>query len=276
MRALSTPLSSDYLDRFSGLARLYGAGALERLQAARVAVIGVGGVGSWTVEALARSGVGRLVLIDPDEICVTNSNRQLPALSGQIGRLKITALAERARLINPEIEIEEIASFFTAGKGRELLAELLDGRCDAVVDGIDDAGLKAHLVASCRDLGLPLVVSGGAGGKRDPTCLRSDDLAFATNDRLLRLVRKELRRNHGYPGESTGAPFGVRAIFSIENARYPWSDGTVREDPEPGSHLRLNCDTGFGSAAPVTGSFGFAAAAAAIEIVLGAGSRAAP
>ncbi len=254
---MSPPFSTDYLDRFSGLARLYGAGALESLHGASAAVIGLGGVGSWTAEALARSGLGRITLIDPDEICVTNTNRQLPAMTGQFGRTKVAAIAERLRLINPDLEVAEITSFFTAGNAAEILA----GGFDVVVDGIDDVKLKAQLVVSCRERNLPLVVSGGAGGKCDPASVRADDLAFATNDRLLRLVRKELRRHHGYPRESTRSPFGARAVFSVENARYPWADGTVREDPEPGSHLRLNCDTGFGSATPVTGTFGFAAAA---------------
>lgn len=257
-------LSSDYLDRFSGLARLYGSGALEKLQAARIAVVGTGGVGSWTAEALARSGVGQLTLIDPDEVCVTNTNRQLPALTGAYGRPKVSVIAERLRFISPEIEVEEILSFFTPTNARSLL----EVDYDVVVDGIDDVKLKALLVVTCRDRGLPLVVCGGAGGKCDPAAIRTDDLAFATNDRLLRLVRKELRRSHGYPHESTKAPFGARAVFSVENARYPWSDGTVRTDPEPGSHLRLNCETGFGTATPVTGSFGFTAAAEAIALLL--------
>jgi tRNA A37 threonylcarbamoyladenosine dehydratase len=261
---LHEELSNDFLDRFSGLGRLYGAGALERLRRAHVAIIGTGGVGSWTAEALARSGVGRITLIDPDEICVTNSNRQLPALAGTFGRLKITVLAERLRLIHPELEVIEVPSFFTTSNASTLLA----GGFDVVVDGIDDVKLKALLIALCRDLRLPLVVSGGAGGKRNPAAVRTEDLAFATNDRLLRLVRRELRRDHRYPHESAQEPFGARAVFSIENARYPWADGTIREDPEPGSHLRLNCESGFGSATPVTGTFGFAAAAEAIEIIL--------
>ncbi len=265
-RVMPEDLPTDYLDRFSGIARLYGADALPRLRRARVAVIGTGGVGSWTAEALARSGVGHLALIDPDEVCVTNSNRQLPALAGQYGRPKIAVIAERLRLIHPEIEVEEIPAFFTEASS----ASLLGAGYDAVVDGIDDAKLKALLVASCRDRGVPLVVSGGAGGKRDPASVRAADLAFATNDRLLRLVRKELRRRYGYPHESNRTPFGVRAVFSVENALYPWSDGTVRAEPEPGSHLRLDCASGFGSAAPVTGAFGFAAAAEAMAIVLGA------
>jgi len=261
---LHEELSTDFLDRFSGLVRLYGAGALERLRRSHVAIIGTGGVGSWTAEALARSGVGRITLVDPDEICVTNTNRQLPALAGTFGKLKIAVLAERLRLIHPELEVIEVPSFFTASNASSLLA----GGHDVVVDGIDDVRLKALLIALCRDLQLPLVVSGGAGGKRNPAAVRTEDLAFATNDRLLRLVRRELRRDYGYPHESAQEPFGAQAVFSIENARYPWADGTIREDPEPGSHLRLNCESGFGSATPVTGTFGFAAAAEAIEIIL--------
>lgn len=253
-----------YLDRFSGLARLYGTDALDKLRRARIAVIGTGGVGSWTAEALARSGVGHLTLIDPDEVCITNTNRQLPALEGEYGRLKITILAERLRRIWPGIEVTEVPQFFTASNARELLG----GKFDVVVDGIDNARLKAELVVACRDLVLPLVISGGAGGKRNPACVRSDDLNHATNDRLLRLVRKELRKNHGYPPEHVRDPFGVRAVYSIENARYPWADGSVCDTPEPGSHLQLNCESGFGTATPVTGTFGFAAAAEAIELLL--------
>lgn len=261
---MSEGLSSDYLDRFSGIARLYGTVALERLSRSRILVIGTGGVGSWTAEALARSGVGHLTLVDPDEICVTNTNRQLHALDGQFGRQKIASLAERLRLVHPGIEIVEKPVFFTASNAGDLLGPSYD----VVVDGIDDVRLKALLIASCRDRGLPLVVSGGAGGKQDPTQVRAADLAFATNDRLLRLVRKELRRAYAYPPETTKAPFGVQAVFSTENARYPWADGSVRETPEPGAHLRLNCETGFGTATPATGTFGFAVAAEAIKTVL--------
>jgi len=258
-------LPDDYLDRFSGIARLYGADALPILRKSRVAVIGTGGVGSWAAEALARSGIGHLSLIDPDEVCVTNSNRQLPALEGQYGRPKIAVIAERLRLIQPEIQVVETASFFTASTA----ADLLSGDYDVIIDGIDDVRLKALLVASCRERDLALVVSGGAGGKSDPSAVRTADLAFATNDRLLRHVRKELRHEYGYPEESARVPFGARAVYSIEDARYPWSDGSVRARSELGSPLRLNCESGFGTATPVTGTFGFTAAAEAIGLLLG-------
>ncbi len=261
---MNEPLSQGYIDRFSGLARLYGKYALPRLRDAHIAVIGLGGVGSWTVEALARSGVGKITLIDLDDICITNINRQLPALEGQIGRPKVVALAERMRLINPEIEIQERVKFFTKASADELLCPT----CDCIIDGIDDALQKAFLVVTCLERKIPLVVVGGAGGKRDPAAVSTADLAFTSNDRLLKLVRRDLRNHYGFPREEAKEPIGVRAVFSAENAKYPWEDGSVRADPEPGSHLRLNCDTGFGSATPVTGTFGFAAASEAIRIIL--------
>ena len=255
-----------YLDRFSGIGRLYGKAALERLRETHLAVIGIGGVGSWTAEALARSGVGELTLVDLDSICLTNANRQIHALDGQIGREKIAAMADRLKLINPEIKIHEVLEFFS----RDTADQLLEAGFDAVVDAIDSVQSKCLLIASCRDRGVPLVVSGGAGGKSDPTAVSRNDLAFATNDRLLKLVRKRLRRDYGFPPEPTGEPFGIASVFSTENARYPWSDGSVCEVPEPGSALQLDCESGFGTAAQVTGTFGFAAAAEAIRLVLDA------
>lgn len=263
-RSLNEELPSGYLDRFSGIARLYGGDALPKLRRAHIAVIGVGGVGSWTAEALARSGVGEVSLIDLDEVCITNVNRQLPALDGAVGKFKVAALAERMRLINPELKVNETLAFFTENTADRLL----ETGFDVIVDAIDAADEKAFLIATCRDRQIPLVVVGGAGGKSNPAGVSTDDLAFATNDRLLRLVRKMLRQKYNFPDQHTNSPFGFRAVFSTENARFPWADGTVREDPEPGSHLRLNCATGFGTATPVTGTFGFTAAAEAIGLIL--------
>jgi len=267
---LNETLPSEYYDRFSGLARLYGAAELARLRNAHVAVIGLGGVGSWTAEALARSGIGELTLIDLDEVCVTNVNRQLPAHDGNIGRFKVEAIGERLRAIHPDLVLHEVAAFLAPRNAGELLAP----RFDCIVDAIDDVRVKAFLVAHCRDASRSLVVAGGAGGKRNPAAVRVDDLVFATNDRLLKRLRKTLRQDHAFPPEHVRDPFGIRAVFSVENARYPWSDGTVHGEPEPGGHLRLNCETGFGTATPVTGAFGFAAAAEAVEAVLASGTRA--
>jgi tRNA A37 threonylcarbamoyladenosine dehydratase len=248
-------VDQDYLDRFGGVGRLFGRAALERLRAAHVCVVGVGGVGSWAGEALARSGVGALTLVDLDDVCVTNVNRQLPALDGQIGRPKVAVLAERVRAINPACRVETVQEYFTKASADRLLAAPFD----YVIDAIDKLTNKALLIAECRALGRPVLTVGGAGGKRDATQLRAGDLGEATGDMLLRLVRKKLRRDHGYE-HGKKLHFGVRCVWSAEEPVYPWADGTCADKPEPGSNLTLDCESGFGSAVFVTGAFGLAAA----------------
>jgi tRNA A37 threonylcarbamoyladenosine dehydratase len=262
--ATSSP-SADYLDRFGGVGRLVGREGLERLAAAHVAVIGVGGVGSWTVEALARSGIGALTLVDLDDVCVTNVNRQLPALDGQIGRPKTAVLAERVRLINPGCRVEVKQEFFTASSA----PRLLQAPFDHVVDAIDSLSNKTLLIATCVERGIPVLTVGGAGGRRDPTRIRSGDLGEATGDELLRLVRKKLRREHGFAaGEQTGRMnFGVRCVWSDERQVFPWADGTCAAEPEPGSNLKLDCESGFGTAVFVTGAFGLAAAGEVVRAI---------
>ena len=171
--------SDDYARRFGGLARLYGSAALPRLRAAHVVVIGVGGVGSWTVEALARSGVGALTMIDLDDVCVTNVNRQLPALDGQIGRPKTDVLAERVALINPACVVTSVMEFFTAASAARLLAV----RYDFVIDATDKLANKCAIITGCRERGIPVLTMGGAGGKRDGTAVRVADLAQTMQDR---------------------------------------------------------------------------------------------
>src|SRR5690606_9488402 len=169
-----------------------------------VAVIGVGGVGSWTVEGLARSGVGRLTLIDLDDVCVTNVNRQLPALDGNHGRPKVEALAERVRLINPDCTVSPVFEYITAANADRLLAP----EFDVVVDAIDGTTNKADLIAACVRLGRRCVTVGGAGGKRDATQMRTGDLGEAGGDELLKMVRRKLRKDHGFAcGE--GNHYGV-------------------------------------------------------------------
>jgi tRNA threonylcarbamoyladenosine dehydratase len=255
-------MSEDYLQRFGGLGRLYGTAALPRLQAAHVAVIGVGGVGSWAVEGLARSGIGALTLIDLDDVCVTNVNRQLPALDGNIGRPKVAALAERVRLINPACRVTTVAEFFTAESGARLLAN----RFDWVVDCIDRVSNKALVLAECVKRGQPVVTVGGAGGKRDATRIRSGDLGGAHGDDLLKLVRRKLRRDHGF-AKGEGHDYGIPCVSSQEKPVYPWADGTCATEPEPGSSLQLDCASGFGTAVFVTAAFGFAAAGEVVKRV---------
>jgi len=251
----SAAATDDYLQRFGGIGRLYGRTALDRLRASHVAIVGVGGVGSWTVEALARSGVGALTLIDLDDVCVTNVNRQLPAVDGNIGRPKVDALADRVSLINPECRVVRKPDFFTASSADELL----QAKFDFVVDATDKLSNKCLLIVKSRERGYPVITVGGAGGKRDGTQVRVSDLAHTEQDELLRQVRRKLRREFGFPrGEQTD--FGIPAVFSPEKPVYPWADGSCSTEAEPGSSLTLDCASGFGTATAVTGAFGFAVA----------------
>jgi len=269
----TAPAPSDYLDRFGGVGRLVGRDGLERLRAAHVCVVGVGGVGSWTVEGLARSGVGALTLVDLDDVCVTNVNRQLPALDGAIGRPKVDVLAERVRAINPGCAVTVAHEFFTAASAARLLAE----RFDHVVDAIDGVSNKALLIAEARARGRPVLTVGGAGGKRDATQVRTGDLGDSWGDELLRQVRRKLRREHGFAaGEQTGKMhWGIRCVWSSEAPVFPWADGTCAAEPEPGSNLKLDCESGFGTAVFVTGAFGLAAAGEVVQALAAAAPSAA-
>ncbi len=244
--------------RFSGIARLYGRRAAGIFQTAKIAVVGIGGVGSWAAEALARSGIQHITLIDLDDICITNTNRQIHTLHHTIGQPKVEVMAQRLRTINPEAHVELIQDFFTGTTAETLLAP----RYDLVIDAIDSLQNKALLIASCRRLGIPLVSVGGAGGRRDPSLIRVADLALSQNDALLRKTRRILRADYGFPNSGT---LDIPTVYSIEIPVFPGSDGEVCERREEGSKTRLDCDGGFGSASFVTGSFGFAAASAALR-----------
>lgn len=262
-------MEDDYIQRFGGIGRLYGSDALPRLQRAHVAVIGVGGVGSWAVEALARSGVGKLTLIDADDVCITNTNRQLPALDGSIGRPKVEALAERARLINPACEVNAAAEFFLQSSADRLL----ETPYDFVLDCVDRVSIKALIIVACHQRIIPVITVGAAGGRRDPNLIRATDLGLAGQDELLRQLRRELRREHGFapgtPGEAN--PMGIPCVFSPEKPVYPWSNGTCGFDREPESSLKLDCASGFGTATFITGVFGFIAAGEVVRrLALGA------
>ena len=258
---------TDFDFRFGGIGRLYGTKALQRFREAHVCVVGVGGVGSWTVEALARSGVGKLTLIDLDDICVSNVNRQLHALDGAVGRQKVEALAERIKLINPECDVVTESEFFTA-KTRDAL---LEPGFDCVVDAIDQPVNKCLLIEGCRDRGIPVVTVGGAGGKRDPTKIVTDDLTRATHDSLLKRVRKMLRQDFSFPrGEKR---WDVPCVYSPEGTVFPGDDGEVCESPANDTSLRLDCASGFGAATFVTGTFGFVAAGVALGLLINSQSK---
>lgn len=260
-------LSESYLQRFGGIARLYGEDALPELQRAHVVVIGIGGVGSWSAEALARSGIGHITLIDLDDVCITNSNRQSHALADTIGRSKVQVVAERLRGINPEIAAQTVEEFIAADN----LGELLDPQrqaIDLVIDAIDNARVKAALIAYCKARKLRLVTVGSAGGKRDPGRITCADLGRTSNDPMLAKVRQHLYRFHNFQ-KSRKRLFGVDAIYSEEPMLYPQPDGRVcAQKSAMQGGVKLDCSGGFGAASMVTGSFGFMAAARGIERLL--------
>lgn len=230
--------------RFGGIIRLYGEAAFTRFSHAHIAVIGVGGVGSWAVEALARSGIGTLTLIDLDNVAESNINRQLAALSSTIGKAKVDVLAERCLDINPTITIHCIEDFVE----RENLAELITPHFDYVLDCIDSFRIKAALAAHCKRHKIKLITVGGAGGQIDPTKIRLSDLSKTLQDPLLARMRKELRQHYHFP-QNPKRRFDVPAVWSEEAIKIP----------QNGPACDLSCAGGIGSITTVTASFAFVA-----------------
>jgi len=256
--------------RFAGIERLYGAGSVARLARAHVCVVGLGGVGSWAAEALARSGIGELTLIDADEVCVSNVNRQSHALEGQFGRPKVAVLAARLRAIDPKLRVHALVEFVTLKNLPQLLGRDESPPYDAVIDACDALRVKVAMIAFCRRRKIPVVVSGSAGGRRDPTLITARDLSKTEHDVLLGLVRKKLREDYGWT-RNPKRYFGVQAVFSRENVNYPQPDGSVCKTRPPGDAegaLKLDCGGGLGAAMQVTASFGMVAAARTIEKLL--------
>ena len=249
--------------RFGGIERLYGKEAAKRIRGAHVCVVGIGGVGSWTTEALARSGVERITLVDMDEVCVTNINRQVEAIQVEIGQPKVEAMKRRIENINPNCCVEPKASFFTESTAKEILAEPYD----VVVDAIDRLQAKCLLLSLTRQMGVKIISTGAAGGRIDTFQIRTADLSRAHHDRLLQKVRKQLRTTHGFPRDHK-KPFGIPCVFSPESTQHP-------------AHFKEHCDTdsekdisdhqgcadGYGSVTHGTGAFGFAAASIAIRMI---------
>lgn len=256
-----SPLSHDYLNRFSGIARLYGQEALARFSTARLAVIGIGGVGSWSAEALVRSGIGSVTLIDLDDICISNTNRQLHALSDTVGQMKVEVMANRLLAINPACDVQCITQFVT----EKSAATLLDNRFDYVIDAIDGVRHKSAIIAYCQRQKIKLITVGGAGGLTDPTQIQIADLTRTYHDPLLAKVRKQLRQQYHF-SSNPKRRFGIEAVFSAEQPVYPDENGQVCQNkPAPGESSRLDCASGFGAATATTGSFGFVAAARVLK-----------
>jgi len=245
--------------RFGGVQRLYGQKAFEKLKVAHVCIIGIGGVGSWSAEALARSGVGQLTLIDYDDICESNVNRQLHSLSTTVGQQKIDVMASRLKDIHPNIQVQCLHERFDSDTAEALLSN----QYSLIIDATDQLLQKCILIRGCQDRKIPLVTVGGSAGKQDPTKVEALDLAFTKGDRLLHKVRKKLRAEFGFPRDLKKA-FGISCVYSAELPFFPTEDGGVTNAPEARPSKPLDCSSGMGSASLVTGTFGFVAASQAI------------
>lgn len=260
MNAATDLLLPDLERRFGGLRRLYGEAGYQRLRALRIAVVGLGGVGSWAAEALARSGVASLTLIDMDHVAESNINRQVQALGATLGQAKGVALRERIADIHPGCEVQLVDDFVT----RDNWPALLPGAVDVVIDACDQVQAKLAMAQWALETRTPLVMAGAAGGKRKPQAVEVDDLANVTHDPLLASLRQRLRKQHGAP--RSGA-IGVRCVFSREAVAMPATDGDacgIAADQGDGT---LNCH-GYGSSVVVTATFGFVLASEALQKAL--------
>lgn len=248
-------VNADVALRFGGIQRLYGQSISEYYRQAHLVVVGIGGVGSWVAEALARTGIGEITLIDLDDICVSNINRQVHATNETVGHMKIDVMASRIKAINPNCQVHGQAAFVQASN----LAELIPDDSDYVVDAIDNVRDKAALIAWCKRRKIPLITIGGAGGQIDPTQIRVADLTRTSQDPLAAKLRSVLKRHHGF---SKTDKFGVDCVYSTEQLRYPQPDGSsCHRKPENQGPTRLDCAGGFGASTCVTATFGFVAVA---------------
>lgn len=245
-------VAADLERRFGGLRRLYGDADYARVRAARVAIVGLGGVGSWAAEALARCGVAALTLIDLDHVAESNVNRQVQALGTTLGLAKVEALRRRIADIHPGCEVHAVDAFVDADNW----PGLLPAEVDVVIDACDQVHAKATIAAWALAGGTPLAIAGAAGGKRRPQAVEVDDLARTTHDPLLAALRQRLRREHGAPRQGA---IGLACVFSREAVQMPTQDCDVEAN--------LNCH-GYGSSVTVTASFGLVAAQLALEFAL--------
>lgn len=260
-RSVSSPLSPAYQERFGGIARLYGQEGLTALANAHFVVVGLGGVGTWVAEALARSGIGELTLIELDGVCVTNTNRQSHALTSTLGKSKNQVITSRLKDINPELIVHDVEDFLD----KKNMQSLIGQQHHVVIDAIDAAHVKARLIAYCLAIKVRLITVGSSGGKCDPQKITTRDLGHTTNDPMLQKVRTHLYRHHNFARDKN-RKFRVDAVYSTEHMVYPKPDGSVCMDKQfLQEGVKLDCAGGFGSSVMVTGTFGFIAAAKAIE-----------
>lgn len=246
-------MTDDYTFRFGGIARLYGEAALERFRNSHVAVVGIGGVGSWAAEALVRSGVGEITLFDLDDICVSNINRQIHAMQGTVGQMKVDAMATRLQEINPQLTVHAQHTFITPGN----VDSLLHKGFDYVFDATDSVKAKTAMIAFCTRNKIKLLCSGGAGGQIDPTQIQIADLNKTIQDPLLAKIRNNLRRLHGF-SRNPKRKYRVDCVFSTEQLVYAQADGSVcQKKPDGNGPAKLDCASGFGAVTHITATFAF-------------------
>lgn len=250
----------DYQRRFGGIERLYGQQNVATIACLHIVVAGLGGVGSWAAEALVRTGIGKITLIDMDEVCLSNMNRQSHALSETIGQSKIEVLAARLQSINPQLEVSLIDDFISPDN----IAECLAGPPHGVLDAIDSIAAKTALLAWCKRNKIRVVTTGGAGGQIDPSQIQVADVAKVVQDPLMAKVRSQLRRDFNFTSNPK-RKFGIDCVYSTEQLRYPVGDGRVSHAKPGASDTPMNCSTGFGASMMVTASFGLQAAATLIQ-----------
>ena len=246
--------------RFSGVENLYGDAAMDRFMQAHIIVIGIGGVGSWVAEALARNAIGEITLIDMDVVAESNINRQLPALSSTIGKNKIDVMAARIHDINPNCKVNLIDDFISEDNLDELIkTNLINGNADFVIDCIDNSRVKAALIAWCKRRKIKIITVGGAGGQIDPSLIKVSDLSRTEHDPLLSKTRKLLRQNFGF-SSNIKRRFAVPCVYSTEH---------LKRSPRQTNNMALSCAGGLGSSVMVTASFGFIAAAFVLKKLSG-------
>lgn len=268
--SLLTKETTDSVDnerRFSGIARVYGDAGLARLIQSHVCVVGVGGVGSWVVESLARSGVGCITMIDMDIVAESNINRQLLALTETIGRDKVIVLQERIQQINPDCTVHMVDEFLT----RDNLSALINNGMDFVVDCIDDFRTKAALISYCKKNKIKVLTVGAAGGQCDPSKIRQTDFSVTQHDALLAKTRRLLRQDYGFP-RNLKRSFSIPCVYSDEQAVYPDGlGGLTKQRPADNDNSdsggSLNCAGGIGSITHVTASFAFVASAYVLNML---------
>ena len=248
---------------FAALPRVFGRQACTQLSQMRVCVVGMGGVGSWAAESLARTGIGHLTMIDHDDVTVSNINRQLHALSNTVGESKVELMRERVGHINVHCDVHAIDDFLAESN----LGRYLDQQFDVVIDAIDSIRFKAAMIYYCKRNRIPIITTGGAGGRIDPLAVGVIDLSRTWNDALAARVRKRLRTDYGF-SKNPKRRFGVECVFSKEQPVYPDTKGGVTHARPGIPGASLDCDQGYGSVSMVTGTFGLVAASRAINLAL--------